>query len=114
MFNDYFVDIGRNIAESIGGNNANHLEYVNHINQPNSVFFRQIHCYSIEKLICSLKNKSSNLNTIPVKILKSLCDIISPCLTNFINRSITTGVFPDILKKARVTPIPKEGYKCNL
>ena len=22
MFNDYFVDIGRNIAESIGGNNA--------------------------------------------------------------------------------------------
>ena len=23
MFNDYFVDIGRNIAESIGGNNAN-------------------------------------------------------------------------------------------
>ena len=26
MFNDYVVDIGRNIAESIGGNNANHLE----------------------------------------------------------------------------------------
>ena len=25
MFNDYFVDIGRNIAESIGENNANHL-----------------------------------------------------------------------------------------
>ena len=25
MFNDYFVDIGRNIAESIGGNNTNHL-----------------------------------------------------------------------------------------
>ena len=25
MFNYYFVDIGRNIAESIGENNANHL-----------------------------------------------------------------------------------------
>ena len=61
MFNDYFVDIGRNIAESIGGNNANHLEYMTHINQPNSFFFRPIiHRYSIEKLICSLKNKSSN------------------------------------------------------
>ena len=31
MFNDYFVDIGRNIAESIGGNNANHLDYLTHI-----------------------------------------------------------------------------------
>ena len=67
MFNYYFVDIGRNIAESIVGNNANHLEYITHINQPNSFFFKPIHCYSIEKLICSLKNKSSNLNTIPSK-----------------------------------------------
>ena len=33
---------------------------------------------------------------------------------NVINRSLTTGVFPDSLKKARVTPIPKEGDKCNL
>ena len=31
-----------------------------------------------------------------------------------INKSLTTGVFPDNLKKARVTPIPKEGDKCNL
>ena len=36
MFNDYFADIGRNIAESIGGNNINHLDYMTHINQPNS------------------------------------------------------------------------------
>ena len=99
MFNDYFVDIGRNITESIGGNNANHLEYMTHINQPNPFFFRPIHRYSIEKLICSLKNKSSSLNTIPVEILKSICDIISPCLTNIINRSLTTGVFHDSLKK---------------
>ena len=87
-----------------------------HINQPNSFFFRPIHCYSTEKLIYSLKNKSSNLNTVPVKVLKSICDIISLCLTNLINigPSITTGVFPDSLKKARVTQIPKEGDKCNL
>ena len=114
MFNDYFVDIGKNIAESIRENNANHLDYMTHINQPNSFFFRPIHCYSTEKLICSLKNKSGNLNTVPVKILKAICDIIIPCLTNIINRSLTKGVFPDSLKKARVTPIPKEGDKCNL
>ena len=116
MFNDYFDDIGRNIAESIGGNNANHLDYMTHINQPNSFFFTPIHCYSTEKLICSPKNKYSNLNTIPVKILKSICDIISPCLTNIINIYINVphhGVFPDRLKKARATSIPKEGDKSN-
>ena len=109
MFNDCFVDIRRNIAESIGGNNANHLDYMTHIDQPNYFFFRPINCYSTEKFISYPKNESSNLKTIPVKILKSICDKITPCLTNIINRSLTTGVFPDSLKKARVTPIHVEG-----
>ena len=64
MLNDYFVDIGRNIAESIGGNNVNHLDYITHINQPNSLLFHR-------KINLLSENKSSNLNTIPVKILKS-------------------------------------------
>ena len=38
MFNDYFVDIEKNIAESIVGNNDNHLDYMTHINQPKSFF----------------------------------------------------------------------------
>ena len=70
MFNDYLVDIGKKIAESTGGNNNNHLDYMTNINQPNSFSVRPINCYSTE-------NKSSNLNTIPVKNLKSICDIIS-------------------------------------
>ena len=45
LFNDYFVDILRNIVESIGGNNADHFDYMTHINQPNSFFFRPVHCY---------------------------------------------------------------------
>ena len=84
-----------------------------HINQPNSFFFRPIHWYSTEKLICSLKNKSSYLNTVPVKILISVCDKISPCWANIINRSLTTGVFPDSLKKACMMPIPKESDLSN-
>ena len=46
IFNDYFVDVGRNIAESIWGNNANHLDCMTHINQSNSFFFRPINSYS--------------------------------------------------------------------
>ena len=38
MLNVYFVDIGKNIAESIAGNNNNHLEYLTYINLPYSFF----------------------------------------------------------------------------
>ena len=34
--------------------------------------------------------------------------MITPSLTNIINRSLTTGILPNNLKKASVTPIPKE------
>ena len=76
MFNYYFivVGIGYSIAESIVGINNKHLHYMAHVSQPNSFSFRQMHCYSTEKIIHTLKNKSSNLNTIPDKILKSICD----------------------------------------
>ena len=109
MFNDYFVDIGRNIAESIGGNNANHLVYMTHLNQPNFFLFRPIHCYSTEKLIYSLKNKSSNLNTIPVKILTTICDIIRPCLTNVIHQHIGPSPPVYFLQKSSCDADTEEG-----
>ena len=111
MFKDNFVDIGKDVAESIGGNNNNHLDYMAHIKYPNSFSFGPINCDSTEIVTCSLKNKYSNLNTTPIK--KS--DIFSPCLTN-----INTGTpspqmyFRITWKKARVMPIPKETDKCNL
>ena len=36
LFNNYFVDIGKNICELSSGNIYNHLDYKEHINQPNS------------------------------------------------------------------------------
>ena len=89
------------------------ITWLTHISLCN-FFFRPIHCFSTEKLICSLKNKSSNRNTTPIKKCKSSCDVISSCLTNIINRSLSTGLFPDNSKKARVTSIPKESDICNL
>ena len=90
VFNDYFVDIGKNIAESIEGNSNNHLDCMGHIST-NLILFSsdQLIVIPLKKIICSLMNKSSDFNTIPVQISKSMCDIISPCLTNIINRSLT-------------------------
>lgn len=50
------------------------------------------------------------------RLLKSVCQILTPSITALINKSLTTGKFPDQLKLAKVFPIFKSGSKsdpCN-
>ena len=63
----------------------------------------------INAIISSLNsNKSTDLNTIPLKILKLE---ISQHLAHIFNLSFMTGVFPDSLKIAKVIPIHKKDSK---
>ena len=114
MFKDYFLDLGRNIAESIGGNNVNHLNYLTLINQPNSFFSRPILVIPLKIEFALWKiNKAISIQF--QWKFENQCDITSICLKNFINRSLTPGVFSDNHKKSHVTMIPMESdKKCNL
>ena len=56
-----------------------------------------------------MKNKSYGVDNYSAKVLKYVSDIVSPILCDIINKSISIGCFPDILKIARVTPLFKEG-----
>ena len=114
MFNDYFVDIGKDIAESIGGEiitiNFTTMIYVS---QPYS-FFIQINSLLFHwknSLLSEVWIQQYEYNSCK-KEFKSFCDIISSM--NIINESLTTGVLPDSLKKSHVTPVTKEGDECNL
>ena len=42
------------------------------------------------------------------ELLKLVNDDISSCITLIINQSLTTGIFPDKLKIAKVTPVYKK------
>ena len=61
----------------------------------------------------SLKNKPGNINTISTSVLKRISRHVSHVLCHIINLSLRTGIFPDCLKLARVTPIPKGGDSTN-
>ena len=64
------------------------------------------------KLIQSLLlNETSGLDGISAKLLKEAGPIVSASLTYIINRSLTTGIFPNDWKVARVTPIYKDDIK---
>ena len=113
IFNDHFVSIGRNMAESVVSGPNDHKKYLSHLNVPNSFFFTPVTPNETHVIINSLKNKSSNLNTVSTRALKFVSKIISIPLTNIINNSFTSGIFPDSLKVARVTPIYKEDKKTD-
>ena len=51
------------------------------------------------------------MDQIPAKILKLSADIVAPSLTFIFNLSLTTGIYVDEWKQARVTPIYKSGDK---
>ena len=107
-FNDFFINIGSNVAQSVQCRPDDHKRYLRG-NYMNSFFFSPVSPNDIYNIICSLKNKNCDLNNIPVGVIKFIASVISPVICAIINKSISTGVFPDSLKIARVVPIFKHG-----
>ena len=69
----------------------------------------------IYKIISTLNsNKSGGPNNIPTNILHLLQDQISKHFATICNLSFSTGVFPAILKTAKVIPIHKKNSKLEV
>ena len=74
----------------------------------NSLALRQTTEKEIRTLISQLPNKSSSgHHQISNKLLKGIGDAISYPLMFVFNKSITQGIFPDIMKLADVIPLYK-------
>lgn len=84
-------------------------------NQPQTLFVRYIDEYTVKNEIKKLNNKkSAGLDEITTKLLKLISDIISAPLVYLINKSLESGIFPDILKVACVIPLYKKDDQCNI
>ena len=80
--------------------------------QDASFSFKSTDLMAVTKEIGKLnESKSAPTESIPAKILKDHYDVIGPKITIDFNSSITTGVFPQRLKLADITPIFKNGVK---
>ena len=65
----------------------------------------------IQTVINSFSDKPASVNTIPVFIYKKIAPVISPILCIIFNESLTKGIFPSILKLAKVIPLHKAKSK---
>jgi hypothetical protein len=62
----------------------------------------------IRKIILSSPNKSCELDPIPTTLLKACIDILIDPITNIVNMSLKTGIFPSDFKMAHVRPLLKK------
>ena len=69
----------------------------------------------VQKCFFSLKtNKSPGYDNIHVNVIRNRYNKLKTPLMNIFNLSLNTGIFPDRMKVAKVTPIFKKGEKSSI
>ena len=111
IFNNYFASIAEKV--NINYSHKHFFDFLKDKNQ-NSFFLSPTNKYEIQNVISSLNsNKSVGPNSIPTRILKLLKNDISTQLADIFNISFSTGVFPTILKVAKVVSVHKKESKLD-
>ena len=111
-FNAFFGGIANDLDSQLPRLDGSPIDYVK-TDMVNSLFLRPVTSEECCGIIVSLKRTSSEINSLPVKILVLIRHVIAEPLTALINNSLRTGIFPDILKNAKITPVFKSGDSSN-
>jgi len=111
-FNDYFSGIAGELNDRIPPANSSPMTYMGE-RVSSSFFINPVAVSEVKSIVDGLKSKSCNLYSVPTFILKYFSNILSPIICKLFNLSVQTGIFPNNLKIAKVTPIFKSG-DCTL
>ena len=117
VFNNHFASVGKHIQNSVNdsenddkvcGSKIGHLSNVPNV-KTNLKFVRVMEM-QICKIVERLKPKTSHsVDGISNILLKRLISVIKTPLCTIFNRSLKEGIFPDLMKLARVIPL----FKCG-
>ena len=106
-FNDYFVNVGQNLANKIVLESGSHLDYMN-IYSNNRMFVLPVAPSEICDETATFKfNKSAGYDSISPYVIKSIIKNIALPLCDVFNKSLLTRCFSDKLKVANVIPFYK-------
>ena len=111
-FNEYFVNIGSSLAAQIPISSKHFSHYLRPQALMHSFSLYLCDPHEIFQIISKLPNKnSSGFDSIPMHIMKIAASYISEPISEIINKSFSSGIFPDVLKIAKICPIHKNGDK---
>ena len=108
-FNDFFTTIAGKVRSKIPFTRHHFSEWLKEENRNiNSFFVAPTTSRELSAVLTSLsENKASGPHSLPYKIISSNLESISSILSDIINLSFSTGVFPSQLKEAKVIPVFK-------
>ena len=110
LFVDHFSTVADKLNAQIPISNKCPLEYMKPRIQ-NSFCFIESTPSEVYNLIASFPNKGCHPNRVPVVIFKCANDLLSPLISSLFNSSVEAGIFPELLKIGRITPIFKSGNR---
>ena len=105
VFNKFFLNVSHYVTKFIPRSKESPMCFIGkRVN--NSLFISPSVAFEISDIINMLKvGKYIGPNSIPIKILKIVCPLISSLLSQLINDSVQCGIFPDKMKLAKVIPL---------
>ncbi len=107
-FNNFFCTVGPSLAKNIRNTKTKYSTYLNPSSK-DSMFLHPVTEIEISKAIDSLQaNKAVGDLDVPVKIIKTCKSQLMPHILQLVNKSFSSGIFPDILKTAKVKPLFKK------
>ena len=115
-FNNFFAYIGVKLSSGNDRQNGD-KSFSDYLNNPTEhrFNFSVINESEVLATINKLKNKnSSGVDEISNKLLKAIGTELSKPFTIIITQCLLTGIFPDLLKIAKVKPLFKRGDTCQL
>jgi hypothetical protein len=109
IINQNFATVGSKLAGKLPSSHHHYLGYVSKCKSPASSFYHQpVLPEDINLEILSIpNNKSYGLYSSPTNLFKCSRAIISPILSEIINTSIKSGIYPTKLKIAKIIPVYK-------
>jgi hypothetical protein len=112
-FNEFFSEAGVNIANSVNATSVAPAFYTSNALAPEFQLGRTSPA-EITNIIQAFECKnSSDIDGISSKLLKAVAIEISFPLAHIFNLNLSTGIFPDALKRSRVVLVHKQGEKDN-
>ena len=112
-FNNFFSEIGPRLAAQINQGTADFRDFLKPVETEFS--FQEVRPAGVLHLLQHLSPaKATGLDGIPPKLLIAAAEVITYPLTFLFNLIITSGIFPDDWKSARVSPLFKKGKQNDL
>ena len=107
--NHYFANVGRSIEESCPQSAVHFSQYLR--GDFPDFDFTLVTEMDVKKVVKSRRVSGPGSDDVSLRLIKDGIDILAPTITSLINKSLTSGIYPNDLKIAKIIPIFKGGER---